>query len=75
MQKAKPMNAKTMNKEFTFCNCGGKFPTFAVIVLVIGIIWLLNDLNVFTIDIPWFPVVIILIAIGWIINSYSRSWR
>ena len=48
------------------------FPTFAVVVLVIGIIWLLNDLNIFSVDIPWFPAVLIIIALGWIFTHYKR---
>ena len=44
--------------------CGGNFPTFAVILLVIGVLWLLSDLGVITVDVPWVPVVLIIIALG-----------
>ncbi|MBD3249096.1 hypothetical protein GF336_03560 [Candidatus Woesearchaeota archaeon] len=47
-----------------------RFPTFAVIVLVIGIIWLLGEMGMITIDIPWIPVIVIIIALGWIVNSF-----
>ncbi|MEK6873215.1 MAG: hypothetical protein AABW91_00030 [Nanoarchaeota archaeon] len=47
-----------------------KFPTLAVILLAIGIIWLLTELNIITINIPWIPIALIIIAIGLIINRY-----
>ncbi|MEK6849945.1 MAG: hypothetical protein AABX85_00025 [Nanoarchaeota archaeon] len=47
-----------------------KFPILAVILLVIGLSWLLNDLNIISIDIPWIPVIIIVIAIGMIFNRF-----
>lgn len=47
-----------------------KFPTFAVILLVVGLIWLLNELKLITINIPWIPVVLVIVAIGMIINRY-----
>jgi hypothetical protein len=50
--------------------CLRKFPTFPLIFLVLGVLWLLSDLKVIKINIPWFPVVLIVIALGWIINHY-----
>lgn len=47
-----------------------KFPTLAAILLVVGIIWLLTELNLLTISIPWIPIVLIIIAVGLIINRY-----
>ncbi|WP_094228738.1 hypothetical protein [Methanolobus psychrotolerans] len=47
------------------------FPTFPVIILVTGILWLINDLHILTIDIPWFPIVLIILGIGWIIDFYK----
>lgn len=52
-----------------------RFPTFPVILLVVGVLWLLSDLNVITVDIPWWPVILIIIALGWIINRYTRTWH
>lgn len=49
-----------------------KFPTFAVILLLIGIAWLLSELRILTISIPWVPVIIIVIAIGMIVNKTSK---
>ncbi len=48
-----------------------KLPTFAVILLAIGVIWFLNELEVITVDIPWIPVIVIIAAIGMIINRYN----
>ena len=49
------------------------FPTFAVIVLVLSVLWLLNSMGVLTVEVPWLPVILIIIAIGWIIHHYSRK--
>jgi hypothetical protein len=49
----------------------GQFPTFAVILLVLAIIWLLGDLGYIAINIPWIPIIIAIIAIGMIINRYT----
>ncbi len=48
-----------------------KFPTLAVILLVLGLMWLLSSLSLITINIPWVPVMLIIIAIGMIINRYN----
>ncbi len=47
-----------------------KFPTLAAILLAVGIIWLLTELSIVTINIPWIPIVLIIIAVGLIINRY-----
>jgi hypothetical protein len=49
------------------------FPTFAVVLLVIGIVWLLNELKVFSINIPWVPIVLIIIAIGMMVNKCKKN--
>ncbi|MFH1850124.1 MAG: hypothetical protein ABH879_08155 [archaeon] len=50
-----------------------KFPTFAAILIVIGVVWLLNDLNVFSINIPWLPLVLIVLGAGWIVDSQKKK--
>lgn len=45
-------NAKTM------------FPTFAVIVLVLAVLWILGETGILTVNVPWFPVIIAIIALG-----------
>jgi len=59
-------------KDMAFFKKKRKFPTFAIILLVVGLIWLLNELQVISIDIPWIPVVLVIVAIGMILNRYSE---
>ena len=58
-----------------FCCMGGDkaFPTFAVVILVLAILWILAETGVITAKIPWFPVILAVIAIGWIIDHYSKK--
>jgi hypothetical protein len=48
-----------------------KFPTLAVIILVLALTWLLSDMGYLHVDIPWIPVALIILAVGWIINRYA----
>lgn len=48
------------------------FPTFAIIVLVLSIIWLLYELKIVLWDIPWLPLILIIVSIGWIIDRSKR---
>jgi hypothetical protein len=52
----------------------GKFPTFAVIVLVVGLTWLLNELRIFSFSIPWFPIVMIIASAIWIYETYKKQF-
>jgi len=49
----------------------GKFPYMGAIILVLGVLWLLKDLNLIVVNLPWIPILLIVIAIGMIVNSYS----
>lgn len=60
-----------VKKDSKLCKCPGGFPTFPVIVLVIGVLWFLSGIGIITIDIPWFPLVIIIVALGMIINRHG----
>jgi hypothetical protein len=51
----------------------GVFPTFALVILLIGVFWLLNDLNVLKVNVPWIPIVIIVVAIGWIVDHFAKK--
>ncbi len=51
----------------------GRFPTFALIVLLIGIFWLLNELDVLKANVPWIPIVIIVVAVGWIVDHFTKK--
>ncbi len=47
----------------------GNFPTFAFLLLVIGVLWLLAELNVITVAIPWWPVILIVVALGMLLKK------
>jgi len=49
-----------------------KFPVLAVILLLFGIAWALDELGYLIINIPWIPVILIVIAIGMIVNRYDK---
>ncbi len=44
------------------------FPTFATLLFIVGILWLLAELNILKFDVPWWPVILIVVAIGLLIN-------
>jgi hypothetical protein len=48
-----------------------KFPTLAVILLITALTWLLNEMELIALDVPWIPLILIIIAIGMIVNRYS----
>lgn len=69
MKKAKVIN----NSWHGCCGIGDKrFPSFAIIVLVLGVLWFLNGVGILTTNIPWFPAILIILSIGWIINHYKK---
>jgi len=44
-----------------------KFPLLGFLLLVVGILWLLNDLQVINIQVQnlsWWPIIIILVSLG-----------
>jgi len=49
-----------------------KFPVLAIILLLFAIAWILTELGMLMINIPWIPVILAVIAIGMIINRYSK---
>jgi len=49
------------------------FPAFAIGVFILAILWILGDLGVITIKIPWFPIIIGVVALGAIINFYANK--
>jgi len=64
-----------VKKNAGWCCFGGRrgFPTFAVILLVLAVLWILTEVQVITSNIPWFPIILAIIAIGWIIDHYSKN--
>ncbi len=53
--------------------CNRKFPTFPIIALVLGVLWLLNDLGIISKEVPWFPIALIILAVGWLIGFYKKK--
>lgn len=49
-----------------------KFPVLAVILLIFALVWLLSDLGVYTINLPWIPVILIVVAIAMIFNRFNK---
>jgi hypothetical protein len=63
-------------KKTDWCCWGGEdkgFPTFAVIVLLLGLLWLFSELGVLTFEIPWWPVIITLFGLGMLIDHYKKK--
>ena len=46
----------------------GRFSIFWGLILVLAIVWLLADLEVIAINIPWLPIILVVIAFGAFIN-------
>jgi len=64
-----------MATKTTWCCWGGAkrgFPTFAVIIFVLAVVWILQDTGLLSVHIPWFPVILAIIAFGWIVDSYRK---
>jgi len=47
-----------------------RFPTFAVILLVVAVVWTLSELGIMAVSVPWIPVVLGIVAVGMIVNRY-----
>ena len=50
--------------------CKNKFPVLGILLLILGILWLLTELNVFTLRISWWPIIIIVVAVGMVYNKF-----
>jgi uncharacterized membrane protein YoaK (UPF0700 family) len=49
-----------------------KFPVLATLLLVLGLVWMLNELQVISLNLPWIPVILVVIAIGMIWNRFRE---
>ncbi|MGY4884952.1 MAG: hypothetical protein ACP5NZ_05225 [Nanobdellota archaeon] len=45
-----------------------RFPILGFIILIFASLWLLREMNVIDLYVPWLPIVLIVIAIGIIFN-------
>ncbi|MBR9707587.1 MAG: hypothetical protein GOV15_04075 [Candidatus Diapherotrites archaeon] len=50
-----------------------EFLFIPVFLLIYGLVWLLKELGVIAIDIPWGPIVLILLGFGWIIEALTKQ--
>jgi len=55
------------------CGHSKRFPVFAIFLFIIALAWLLNDLNIVSINLPWIPLALLLFAIGMLMNFYCRE--
>jgi len=57
-----------MVKKNEHCMCGGKFPIFACLIFIIGILWFLSDMGKIAFKLPWWPTIVMLLSLGWIMK-------
>lgn len=50
-----------------------KFPVFWMVILLLGVAWLLGELGVFNVDVPWIPVIVVVTALGMIYNRLNKN--
>lgn len=49
-----------------------KYSVFSIIpllVLILAVLWFLDDIALINTNIPWLPVIFMIISIGWILHS------
>ena len=49
-----------------------KFPSLAVILLIMAITWMFSDLGYLQMNLPWIPIIVAIIAIGMIFNRFNE---
>ena len=59
-------------KDSKICGCCGGFPIFAVIALVLGILWFLSDIGIIATNISWLPLIVIITALGMIAHHHGK---
>jgi len=52
------------------CPCGHHIPIFALLVLVTGVLWLLAELEMIALDLPWVPMLVIIVSLGLIVKHH-----
>ncbi len=62
-----------MTQENSRHSTDRKFPTSAVLILIVGVFWLLAELEWIAVKVVWIPVVLIIIAVGWIVYSFRKK--
>ena len=49
-----------------------KFPVLATLLLILGLVWFVQEVGYAQIDLPWVPVIVIVIAVGMIFNRFKE---
>jgi len=57
------MQVMYMKKGEKMHGCCGGFKAIPIFFLIIGIMWLLNDMGIISIDIPWLPLIVIVFSL------------
>jgi len=52
-----------------------RFPTFATILLAVGVVWLLSDMGYLALKVSWIPLILIIVAVGMIVNRTAFSGK
>lgn len=70
-----PRRAKKEKEEKEGFKC--RFPCGAVLVLIIGVLWLLQDLKVLAWNVPWLPILVILVALKMMVmkSMMHKHWE
>jgi len=53
-----------------------KYSVFSVVpllVLILAVLWFLDDFNIIQTNVPWLPVIFMIISIGWILHSGHKQ--
>jgi len=66
-----PKSANWSVKRVRRIHRSPRFPVLATIILLAGVVWLFNDLDIINFDVPWIPVIVIIIAVGMIYNRFN----
>lgn len=45
-----------------------RFPAFGVFLLIVGLVWFIEELGYLAVDVPWIPIIVIVFAISIIYN-------
>ncbi len=53
--------------------CHPHKPIAAIVLLLIGLLWLLSDLGVIALNLPWVPIIVILIALKMLVMGHM--WK
>ena len=65
--------ARTIKKDFERRGHHGHTMFWGIVLIVVGLIWLGNNVGWFFYDVPWFPVAMIAVGIYLIVKHWDRK--